>query len=93
VKKIEITVETYEVLRTRQRDGLPQGWCKQCAKSSALISLSDACRSGLSAEAIYDQAGAGRLHLIESNQGPPFICLNSLLQNSKGDHHEEDHVC
>jgi hypothetical protein len=79
-RKIEITVETCEVLLVRQRGTLNFGWCADCSKQVALISLSDACSSGLSAEEIHRQAEAGLLHLIEIIKGVPFICLNSLLQ-------------
>ena len=84
-RKIEVTIETYEVLLISRRGGLSRSWCERCSKQVALISLSDACSSGLSADEIHSQAKAGLLHLIETDEGPPFICLNSLLQSWKGE--------
>ena len=79
-KKTEITVETYEVLLIRQRSGLSRSWCASCSKQVALISLDDACMSGLSIETIQRQVGTGRIHLIETAGGSSSICLSSLIQ-------------
>jgi hypothetical protein len=79
-KKTEITVETYEVLLIRQRSGLSRSWCASCSKQVALISLDDACMSGLSIEAIQRQVETGRIHLIETTCGSSLICLSSLIQ-------------
>jgi hypothetical protein len=82
-KKIEITIETCEVLLVSRRGGLSRGFCASCCHQVALISWEDACISGLSAEEIQRQAEAGPIHLVETGVGAPFICLNSLLQCRK----------
>ncbi len=78
VRRTEITVETCEVLLVKQRGGLNFGWCADCSKQVALISLSDACSSGLSAEEIHLQAEAGLLHLIETNEQWPVASGQSF---------------
>jgi hypothetical protein len=82
VGRTEITVETCEVLIISRR-GVTRLWCDGCSKQVAIVSLSDACSSGLSAQEIHRQAEAGLLHLIETIKGVPFICLNPLFQCSK----------
>ena len=82
-KKTEITTETFEVLIIRRRTTLTRKWCEGCGKQVALISLDEACMSGLSIEAVEGQVEAGRIHLIEKAGGSSQICLNSLLQSER----------
>jgi hypothetical protein len=79
-RKIEITVETYEVLVLDRSKRLSRRWCASCRKRVAIISLNDACESGLTAETARRRIEKGQLHLIDDANGSPFICLNSLLQ-------------
>jgi hypothetical protein len=79
-KKIEVTVETYEVLIISRRGGLIRSWCANCGKQVTVISMDEACAAGLSAETISQRGETGRIHLIEIAGDPPFICLNSLIQ-------------
>ena len=78
--RTEIRIETYERLRVRQHGNLAQGWCEHCGKRVAMISLEDMTRTGLSREAVYQQAEADRLHFIETTQTPLCVCLNSLME-------------
>jgi len=64
---------------TDPEGGLNCRWCASCAMQVALISLDDACMSGLSLEAVQRQVEAGRIHLVTVG-GSPLICLNSLIQ-------------
>ena len=80
-KRTEIIIETREVLRVRRRGSLSSNWCPVCSRQAAMMSLQDACMSGLSIEAVRRQAEIGRLHLIERVAGSPLICLTSLLEN------------
>lgn len=80
IKRIEITVESYEVLVVRWRGGLAQLWCSTCCKQVAAISFSEITLYGLSAETIRLHMEAGRFHMIETDGGPPLICLKSLIQ-------------
>ena len=84
-RKIEITVETYEVLHISRRSSLSRIWCASCGKQVAVFSLNDATLSGLSEEAVSQQALSGRFHLIEAVGGRSLICLDSLIQSWKGE--------
>jgi len=79
-RKIEMILETYEVLLIKQRDGLSRSWCARCRKQVALIGMDEAYLAGLSKEAIFQREEIGRIHLVEVTGGPPLICLNSLIQ-------------
>jgi hypothetical protein len=82
-KRTEITTESVEVLLIRSRGTLSRKWCEGCGKQVALISLDDACMSGLSIEALERQVEVGRIHLIEKAGGSSLICLNSLIQSER----------
>ncbi len=79
-RRTEITVETYEVLVMSRHGSLSRSWCASCDKRVAIISLEDACISGLSIEAVQRQVETGRIHLIETIGGSSLICLNSLIR-------------
>ena len=79
-RKTEITVETYEVLVISGHGSLSYRWCASCGRQVAIISLNDACMSGLSIEAIQRLVDTGRIHSIETVGGSSLICLNSLIQ-------------
>ena len=78
--RTEIRIETYELVAIRKRKGLDQGWCERCGKRVAMLALEEMTRAGLSQDAIYQQAEAGRLHFIKAIQSPLYICLNSLME-------------
>jgi hypothetical protein len=80
IKRIEITVESYEALVIRQSGSLARSYCSSCRRRVAVISFSDVTLSGLSPDAIHQQEKAGRLHLVETIGGLRLICLNSLIQ-------------
>jgi hypothetical protein len=84
-RKIEITVETCEVLVITRRGSLSRNWCASCGKHVAVFSLNDASLSGLSKETVSQQALSGRFHLIEAVGGRSLICLDSLIQSWKGE--------
>lgn len=79
-RKTEITIETYEVLVINSHASRNRNWCASCGKQVAVISIHDACMSGLSMETIQRHAQTGRIHLIVAAGGLPTICLNSLIQ-------------
>lgn len=79
-RKTEITIETFEVLVISSRGSRHRRWCDGCGKQVAVISIHDACMSGLSMETIERHAPTGRIHLIVAAGGLPTICLNSLIQ-------------
>lgn len=82
-KKTEITTETFEVMIIRRHGRFTCKWCEGCGKQVALISLDEACMSGLSIEAVEGQVGAGRIHFLEKAGGSSLICLNSLIQSER----------
>jgi hypothetical protein len=84
-RKIEITVETYEVLFISRHNSLGRSWCASCGKHVAVFSLNYATLSGLSEEAVSQQTQSGRFHLIEAGGGRSLICLDSLIQSWKGE--------
>src|SRR5512138_3823096 len=86
-RKIEITIETCEVLVIRRRQ-LSHQWCASCGKPVAVISVNDAYSSGLSSEAIQRRVEAGRIHLIQVSGGSSLICLNSLIHTGNEKNHE-----
>jgi hypothetical protein len=87
-QRIEITIETAQVLLIRCRT-LP-GWCQQCAATVARLTVEDAAVAArVSLPTINQWADTGLLHSFEAEQGPRYICLNSLLNsilaNTKGE--------
>ena len=83
ITKIEITVESYEVLLMKERGGLSRSWCASCSNQVTMIGLDDACAAGLTAEAINKLAETGRIHLVEIAGEPPLICLETLNKQSR----------
>ena len=79
-RKTKITVDSYEVLVTKQRGSFNRLWCSSCGKQAAGISLNDACTAGLTLEAAQRGVESGRLHLIKTVVGPSFVCLDSLVR-------------
>jgi hypothetical protein len=79
-RKTKITIETYEVLVISRHGSLGQDWCASCGRHVVVISIIDACASGLSVDSVERRAQTGRIHLIETAGGMPAICLNSLIQ-------------
>ena len=74
-RRTEITVETYEVLVMSRRGSLSRSWCASCGRQVAIVSLDDACYSGLSVEVVQRQVEDGRIHLVETSGGSSLICL------------------
>lgn len=79
-RKIEITIETYELLVVKQRGSLNHLWCASCGKQVAVICFKDVCMSGLNLAAAQRQMETGGLHLIELTVGFSFVCLESLVR-------------
>jgi hypothetical protein len=83
IRRIEITVESSEILLIRQRGRLPRRWCSRCRSSVAAVSFSDVTLYGLSTEVIQKQERADGFHLIEAVDSVPLICLASLIRMLK----------
>ena len=83
-RRIEITVETYEILMIRQDAGDRLVWCAACQETvlalppeAAAVVVADNPR------AIYRWVESGRVHFTESPEGRLLICLKSLLPLQK----------
>jgi hypothetical protein len=79
-RRTEITVETHQVLVTRRRGSLLEGWCVHCDQQVGMILVEEAALAGISLHAICRTMRAGRLHFTADASRPSFICLNSLLE-------------
>ena len=77
-RKTEITIETFEVMAISRRNSLSRRWCASCEKQVAIVNLDDPAILGSTREAIRQQVKTGRVHLIGTADGSPFICLDSV---------------
>jgi hypothetical protein len=76
--RTEIVVETHRVLVIRRSCSSLEGWCARCGEHVRMIRLAEAALAGLSLQAIYQQARAGKLHFTDDSDGLSSVCLNSL---------------
>jgi hypothetical protein len=78
-KRIDITVESHEILVLRRSSAPIHAWCAQCGSQVQMIpSAQAALLAGVSSRVIYRQIEAGRLHFIETPDHALLICLQSL---------------
>ena len=81
IRRIEITVETDEVMVIR-RLGVPNGgWCPSCGVQAEMVTAEEAARlSGARWQEIARLVKAGHVHFSETPDGGLRICSNSLGQ-------------
>ena len=85
-KKIQLTVETHELLVIKRAKNLTQTLCCECAGDVPLIRPEAAAvLAGVSPRTIYRRVEAGRVHFAESPEGWLLICLSSLLDESRNE--------
>lgn len=78
-KRIEITVETDQVVIIRKTQRLSRAWCQDCGELVKLVTAEAAAvASGVSPRTIYRWVEAGKIHFTEQPGGSLLICLNSL---------------
>ena len=80
-RRIEITVETEQVIILRERGERITGWCPVCAESVQMLAAAEA-------DALVGLAADTQLHFTEMPDGTLRLCLNSLLNSNllnKGD--------
>ena len=73
-------IEINQTVIVRKIDSLVQAWCASCAaegqwvtpEHAAIISNSDT-------RSIYRRIEEGKVHFVESTDGPALVCLNSLF--------------
>jgi hypothetical protein len=76
----EFAIEISQTVVVSKIDSLVQAWCAGCGtegqwvtpEHAAIISNSDT-------RSIYRRIEVGKVHFIESTDGPALVCLNSLF--------------
>lgn len=81
-KRIEITIETSQMLVIKSRRLSAQQRQRQCPVCQAQMLMPDQAAAviGLSTRVIYRRVEAGQLHFTETADGGLFVCLPSLLE-------------
>jgi hypothetical protein len=78
-RRVQITVETDEVILLRRPDRMITAGCSKCGRPVTMVGLDEAM---LIAEAgsreIYRQVESGQLHFLETPGGHLLICTHSL---------------
>jgi len=83
-RKVQVTIETRQLLVVSRAQGSIQGWCSECANDVPLIRPEEAAvLAGISSRTIYRRVEAGLVHFAESPEGWLLICLNSLLDENR----------
>jgi len=83
-RKIQVTIETRQLLVVKKMNGVSQGRCTECGGDVPLIRPEEAAvLAGVSPRTIYRRVEAGLVHFAESPEGWLLICLNSLLDESR----------
>jgi hypothetical protein len=83
-RRIETTIETYEVLAIRTSRESAQVWCSECAGHVPLVKPEEAAvLVSVNARTIYRWVEADRVHFREMPEGFLLICVNSLFNREK----------
>ena len=78
-KRIEITLETEQVMVIHIPKGFVRAWCEGGAAEVGMVTAEQAAAvSGISLRAICRAVEADALHFIETADRVLFICPNSL---------------
>jgi len=78
-RRIEITVETHEVVVLRPRQRFIQAWCEKCAEQVKMITVDEAAAvAGVTSRTMYRWVEAEKTHFSETPEGRLLICPNSL---------------
>jgi excisionase family DNA binding protein len=84
-RRTEITIETERVVVIRQRRGVGQGWCDDCAQPVTMVTAEEAAAvAGVTRRTIYRWVEAEKVHFTETSDGSPLICLNSIREQESG---------
>ena len=77
-RRLEITVETSRLI-VRRSTSLTPVWCVECSSTVRAVAAEEAAAlADVSTRTLYRWVETGRLHLIETAEQSPLICLNSL---------------
>jgi hypothetical protein len=83
-KRIEITIKTDRVVIIR-RTRLTQGQCQECGCEADMVDMTTAAElTGMTDRMLRDLMDVQGLHLGQSADGSPRICLESLLKSKGG---------
>ena len=78
-RRVEITIETDEVIVLRHRIQVSRSWCAQCSEKTAMVTADQAAVvAGVNSRTIYRWVEEGKLHFTETPHGLLLICLSSL---------------
>lgn len=78
-RKIQLTVETHELLVIKKTKGSTQGWCSECAGDVPLVRPEEAAvLARVSPRMIYAWVEAGRVHFMETAEEGLRICVSSF---------------
>lgn len=81
-KRIVATLETRLIIIRRRTNPAPI-WCLECSSLVQSVAPEEAAAlAGVNTRTIYRWVEAGQLHLIETAEQSPLICLNSLLSST-----------
>jgi hypothetical protein len=76
---MEITIETREVLVSRQSTHPVTAWCPSCAREVSMDTPEGAARSaGVSIRTMYRWVEARKVHFAETLAGALLVCRESL---------------
>ena len=79
--RIHITIQTEQVLILRTR-GCARCWCAECGLDVEVVDLSQAeALTGKAQPRHEDRSEAKKWHCVESSDGTPLVCLESLLKS------------
>jgi len=74
------TITETRSLLIRQGQSSERAWCAQCAAESGLVALHGiGVVSNLDQQELEEWLNSGEIHRLQSADGSPAICLNSLL--------------
>lgn len=93
-RRVEITVETNWLIIRRHKNQASV-WCLECSSPVQSVTPEEAAvLAGVNTRAIYRWVEAAQLHLIETAEQAPLICLDSLrsLTDHGGNNHVAEHL-
>ena len=93
-RRTEITVETSRLVIRRSKNQTLV-WCLECSSPVESVTPEEAAvLAGVNTRGVYAWVEAAQLHLIETAEQAPLICLNSLrsLTNKGANNHVTEHI-
>jgi len=83
-RTVKFTVETERTFIFRGRDDRPASWCNRCGAEVGMATVVEAARAaGVSELTICRRVEACSLHFTERADGQIFICLDSVLKETR----------